>query len=124
MNITTSCEELREIATRIVATRIGAYTTHYSSSNGQPTNGHESHETLAAALAAWKADIGSLLHRYGGDATLTEEATGSTISWIEHCEGGFITASGDFLDEVCHLARYEEENGESLTPEKLIKHLT
>lgn len=99
------------------------YATHYTSSNGQPTNGHESHETLASALAAWQADIGSLLSRSGGDAALTEESTGSTISWIEHCEGGFITASGDFLDEVCHLARYEEENGDTLTPAKLIKAL-
>jgi hypothetical protein len=110
------------------------YTTSYTSSNGQPSNGHETHETLNAALAAWAANIGSLLHRSGGDSTLEawEEAEISTenpepiasISWIEHCEGGFVTASGEWFDEVIALARYEEENSETLTASKVVRHLS
>jgi hypothetical protein len=110
------------------------YTTNYTSSNGQPSNGHETHETLNAALAAWKANIGSLLHRSGGDSTL--EVWGdlafqsdhaepeASLSWLEHCEGGFVTARGDWGDEVAHIARYEQENGETLTAEKVIRHLS
>lgn len=110
------------------------YTTSYTFSNGQPSNGHESHDSLAAALAAWQANIRALLHHFGGDSTLqmwedaafdSEHAEPSgSISWVEHCEGGFVTASGDWADEVAHLARYEEENGETLTAAKLIRHLT
>lgn len=110
------------------------YTTSYSSSNGQPSNGHESHDTLAAALAAWRANIRSLLHRSGGDSTLQAWEDGEflsehgepagSISWLEHSEGGFITAGGDWADEVAHLARYEEENGDALTAAKLIRHLS
>ena len=108
------------------------YITSYTSSNGQPSNGHESHDTLAAALAAWQVNIGALLHRSGGrsdlesweeDASEHAEPAGS-ISWLEHSEGGFITAAGDWADEVAHLARYEEENGETLTAAKLIRHLS
>lgn len=110
------------------------YTTSYTSSNGQPSNGHATHENLAAALSAWESNIGALLHRSGGSSDLEawEDAAfeseharpGGGISWIEHCEGGFITADGDWADEVSHLARYEEENGETLTAAKLISHLT
>jgi hypothetical protein len=110
------------------------YTTTYSSSNGQPTSGHEMHETLNAALRAWEANISSLLHRSGGDSTLEawEEAEISSehpepiasISWIEHCEGGFATASGDWSDEVIALARHEEENSETLTAAKVVRHLS
>ena len=109
------------------------YITSYSSSNGQPYNGHESHESLAAALAAWQNNIGALLHRSGGRSILEDleadsesghaEPTGS-ISWLEHSEGGFITAGGDWADEVAHLARYEEANGDALTVAKLIRHLS
>jgi hypothetical protein len=110
------------------------YTTCYTSSNGQPSNGHETHETLNAALAAWAADIRSLLHRSGGDSTLqawedadldSEHAEPmASISWIEHCEGGFASATGDWSDEVAYLARYTEENGETLTAEKVVRHLS
>lgn len=110
------------------------YITTYSSSNGQPSNGHEIHESLNNALAAWEANIGSLLHRSGGDSTLEawEEAEldsewpepSASIQWLEHCEGGFVTASGFWQDEVAHLARYEEENGETLTAEKLVRRLS
>ena len=109
------------------------YTTSYSSSNGQPYNGRESHATLATALTAWQRNIRALLHRSGGRSILeswesdTESgkiiAAGS-ISWLEHNEGGFITAGGDWADEVAHLARYEEENGDALTAAKLIRHLS
>ena len=108
------------------------YTTSYSSSNGQPANGHESHDTLAVALAAWQRNIRALLHRSGGRSILElwesdiksehAEPVGS-ISWLEHCEGGFVTAFGDWADEVTHLARYEEENGDALTAAKLIRHM-
>lgn len=110
------------------------YTTSYTSSNGQPSNGHETHETLNAALAAWAANLGSLLHRSGGDSTLqawedadldSEHAEpAASISWLEHCEGGFVTASGDWSGQVADLARYEEENGETLTANKLVHHLS
>ena len=109
------------------------YTTSYSSSNGQPYNGRETHESLATALTAWQANIGAVLHRSGGRSILeswesdTEsehaEPAGS-ISWLEHSEGGFVTAGGDWADEVAHLARYEEENGDTLTAAKLIRHLS
>lgn len=108
------------------------YTTSYSSSNGQPYNGRETHESLATALAAWQVNIGALLHRSGGRSILESwadsesehaEPAGS-ISWLEHSEGGFVTAGGDWADEVAHLARYEEENGDALTAAKLIRHLS
>jgi len=108
------------------------YTTSYTSSNGQFSNGFQIHETLNAALSAWEANIGSLIHRSGGDSTLhawedadsdTVEPIGS-ISWIEHCEGGFAYGEGIFSDEVSHLAKYKEENGEMLTAEKLVRYLS
>lgn len=108
------------------------YTTSYSSSNGQPYNGRETHESLATALTAWQANIGALLHRSGGRSILESSADSESehaepagsISWLEHSEGGFVTAGGDWADEVAHLARYEEENGDALTAAKLIRHLT
>lgn len=109
------------------------YTTSYSSSNGQPYNGRETPESLATALTAWQANIGAVLHRSGGRSILesweadTEsehaEPAGS-ISWLEHSEGGFVTAGGNWADEVAHLSRYEEENGDTLTAAKLIRHLS
>lgn len=110
------------------------YTTSYTSSNGQPSNGHETHETLNAALSAWESNIGSLLSRSGGESTLQawedadlvriiEQPSGS-ISWLEHCEGGYVCASGDWADEVAHLSRYEKENGDTLTAAKLVRHLS
>ena len=110
------------------------YTTSYTSSNGQPSNGHETHENLNAALAAWKRNIRSLHHRSGGDSTLQawedvdfdssfDQPAGS-ISWLENCEGGYICADGIWDDEVGHLARYEEENGETLTATKLVRRLS
>ena len=108
------------------------YTTSYTSSNGQPSNGRETHDSLAAALAAWQNNIGALLHRSGGRSILESSADSESehdcppgsISWLEHSEGGFITAGGDWADQVAHLARYEEENGDALTAEKLIRHLS
>jgi len=108
------------------------YITYYTSSNGQPSNGYEIHDSLNAALASCERNIRALIHRSGGDSTLQAwedidsdigEPIGS-ISWLEHCEGGFVTASGYFLDEVSHLAKYEEENGETLTAAKLVRHLS
>jgi hypothetical protein len=109
------------------------FITSYSSSNGQPYNGRETHDSLTTALTAWQANIGALLHRSGGRSILESwdadsesehaEPAGS-ISWLEHSEGGFITAGGHWADEVAHLARYEEENGDTLTAGKLIRHLT
>jgi hypothetical protein len=110
------------------------YTTDYTSSNGQPSNGHETHDTLNAALAAWKDNIGSLLHRSGGNSTL--EVWGdsafksdhaepeASLSWFEHCEGGFVTSSGDWSDEINYLAKLEEEGGGTLTAEKAVRHLS
>jgi hypothetical protein len=110
------------------------YITTYFSSNGQPSNGHETHETLNAALAAWESNIGSLLHRSGGASTLqawedadldSEHAnSAASLSWVENCEGGFATASGDWSDEVIALARREQENGETLTAAKIVRHLS
>ncbi len=110
------------------------YTTSYTSSSGQPSNGHETHESLNAALASWGSNIRALLHRSGGDSTLQawEDADpdsdhaepAASISWREHCEGGFVTASGDWSDEVAQLARHEEGNGETLTAEKLARYLS
>jgi len=109
------------------------YITSYSSSNGQPYNGRETRESLAAALTAWQANIGALLHRSGGRSILESwhadnesqsAEPAASISWLEHSEGGFITAGGEWADEVAHLARYEEENGDVLSPAKLIRHLT
>ena len=110
------------------------YTTNYTSSNGQPSNGHQTHETLNAALAAWEANLGALLNRSGGDSSLqawSEEAfeaehaePDASLSWLEHCEGGFVTASGDWQDEIQHLAALAEEDGETLTVEKVIRHLS
>jgi hypothetical protein len=108
------------------------YTTTYTSSNGQPSNGFQIHETLNAALEAWVQNIRALIHRSGGDSTLeawedidsdSGEPIGS-ISWIEHSEGGFAVGEGIFSDEITHLARYEEENGETLTAAKLVRHLS
>lgn len=103
------------------------YTTCYTSSNGQPSNGHESHDSLNAALSAWESNIGSLLYRSGGDSTLKawenesyDEPVGS-ISWIEYCEGGYACADGIFGDDVAHHARYEQENGKELTAEKVVR---
>jgi hypothetical protein len=110
------------------------YTTNYTSSNGQPSNAHETHETLNAALAAWKANIGSLLHRSGGESTL--EVWGdsafkqdhaepqASLSWFEHCEGGFITANGYWAEGIQHLATLSESYGDKLTVEKVIRHLS
>ena len=110
------------------------YITTYSSSNGQPSNGHTIHESLNSALVAWEANIRSLIPRSGGDSTLEawEEAEldsecpepAASISWLEHCEGGFVTASGFWQDGVANLARYEEENGETLTAAKLVRHFS
>jgi hypothetical protein len=106
------------------------YTTSYTSSSGQPSNGHETHESLNSALTAWESHIGSLLHRSGGDSTLEawedieNDQPAGTVSWIEHCEGGFVTASGDWSGQVADLARYEQENGETLTANKLVHHLS
>ncbi len=110
------------------------YTTSYSSSNGQPTNNFEIHETLNAALAAWETNTNSLLYRSGGDSTLQAWEDDSfdddnaisiaTLSWIEYCEGGFVTASGDWLYEISLLARYAEENGEILTVPKVVRYLS
>jgi len=100
------------------------YCTSHKSSNGQPSNGHETHETLNAALSAWEANIGSLIIGSGGSSDLTDEESGSIISWVEHVEGGFVTGSGDFQDEIESLSIYEEEDGETLTAEKLVKHLS
>ena len=110
------------------------YTTSYTSSNGQPSNGHATHETLNAALSAWEENLGSLLYGSGGDSTLqawedadfdSEHAQpAGSISWVEHCEGGFVTASGNWSDEVAHFARYEEENGDTLAAAKLVRHLS
>jgi len=109
------------------------YSTSYTSSSGQPYNGRKTHDSLATALTAWQANIGALLHRSGGRSILESwhadsesehaEPSGS-ISWLEHSEGGFITAGGEWADEVAHLARYEEETGDIFTPAKLVKHLT
>ena len=108
------------------------YITSYSSSNGQPYNGRAAHDSLATALTAWQSNIGALLHRSGGRSILeswhanqSESAEpAASISWLEHSEGGFVTAGGDWADEVAHLARYEEENGDALTAAKLIRHLS
>jgi len=110
------------------------YTTSYTSSSGQPSNGHQTHETLNAALATWERNLRALLHRSGGDSTLQAWEDGefdsrfdqpaASISWLEHCEGGFVTAYGDWSDEVIHLARYEEENGDKLTAAQLVRHLS
>jgi len=110
------------------------YITSYTSSNGQPSNGHQTHDYLNAALAAWERNIGALLHRSGGDSTLqafsdddidSEHAEpAASISWLDHCEGGFVTASGDWFDQVAHFARYEQENGDTLTAAKLVRHLS
>jgi len=108
------------------------YVTSYHSANGQPANGEEFHETFDAALAAWESNIGSLLALSGGDSTLVAWAVFDadyakplgSISWCEHCEGGYVSADGIWADEVGHLARYEEENGETLTAAKLVRHLS
>ena len=110
------------------------FTTNYTSSNGQPSNGHETHENLNAALAAWKANIGSLLHRSGGDSTLQawgDSAFGldhaepdASLSWVEHCEGGFVNAQGDWEEDIHDLATRAERDGETLTAEKVIRHLS
>ena len=108
------------------------YSTSYTSSNGQTANGYEIHETLNAALAAWERNIRALIHRSGGDSTLQAwedidsdigEPIG-LISWLEHCEGGFIYGEGIFSDEITHYARYEMENGETLTAAQLVWHLS
>ena len=36
---------------------------------------------------------------------------------------GFMCATG-FFEQVCHLACVERENGETLTVEKLVRHLS
>jgi hypothetical protein len=109
------------------------YITSYTSSNGQPYNGREIHDSLATALTAWQANIGALLQRSGGrsileswDADSESESAepAASISWLEHSEGGFIAAGGEWADEVAHLARYEEENSDVLTAAKLIRHFT
>jgi hypothetical protein len=110
------------------------YTTSYTSSNGQPSNGHETHETLNAALAAWESNIRALLHCSGGDSTLqawedadldSEHAQPSgSVSWIEHCEGGYACGDGIFSDDLAHYARYEQENGDELTAAKVVRHLS
>ena len=110
------------------------YTTSYTSSNGQPSNGHGTHETLNEALAAWKSNIGALILRSGGDSTLQAWSDSdfevdhaephAELFWIEHCEGGFINASGYWSDEICHLATVAEENGDEITVEKVIRHLS
>lgn len=110
------------------------YTTSYTSSNGQPRNGHKIHENLNAALAAWAANIGGLIQCSGGDSTLKAwedddldsvyAEADSSISWLEHFEGGFVIAGGTWLDEVAHLARHASENGATLTAEELVRRLS
>ena len=81
----------------------------------------------------WKSNIKGLLHRSGGDSTLMAWEEGAlemeysepigSISWVEHCEGGFITAFGIFEEQVYLIAQFEEWNGETLTPTKLVSYL-
>lgn len=106
------------------------YTTCYTSANGQPSNGRESHESLNAALAAWEANLGALLHRSGGDSLLQawedegDEVPVGSISWREHCEGGFACADGIFAGDMQHYGRYEQENGDELTAAKVVRHFS
>jgi hypothetical protein len=98
------------------------YTTCYTSSNGQPSNGHEEHDTLNAALIAWAANIRSVIPRSGGSSDLSSES--GSVSWLEHCEGGFACADGEWSEEISALAQYEQSNGNELTPALIVRRLS
>lgn len=106
------------------------YTTDYTASSGQPTSSHEIHSDLNQALARWAYNTGSLLHRSGGDSrlqaweSLDDESPVGTLTWLEHCEGAYPCAEGIFAETVCHWARIAEENGDSLTTEDVVRHLS
>lgn len=100
------------------------YTTSYTSSNGQPSNNERTHETLVEALEAWQSNMGALILCSGGKSTLVDNEDGATLLWVEHCEGGYVTATGlGWEDEVSHLARLAEEDGEALTAERVARSL-
>ncbi len=98
------------------------YTTRYTSSNGQPSNGHEEHDTLNAALVAWAANIRSVIPRSGGSSDLWGEH--GALFWLENCDGGFPWADGEWNAEICDLAQHEQSNGNELTPALIVRRLS
>jgi hypothetical protein len=102
--------------------------TSYTSSNGQPSNAVTTHENLNDALTTWVANCGSVQYRSGGSSDLTDdnepEDRPTQLGWLEHCEGGFVTASGYWLNDVSSLAQHAEEDGEMLTAQTVADYLT
>lgn len=69
------------------------FETYFSESSGQPTNGHKTHETVLAALTAWRADTGSLFAGSGGVAVLVDDDGDELLRYTEYTEGGCISGS-------------------------------
>lgn len=93
------------------------YTTYYISSNGQPANNVQKHDTIKCALDAWKSNIGALLHRSGGMSILihdaaTDEDSHDTddLRWISSVDGEY--AAGTLLNRL--------QSDEPLSPDDIV----
>ena len=94
-------------------------TTYYTSANGQPSHNEQAHETLAGAINAWKSNIGAVILRSGGKSVLIDTDCDARLEWVEHCEGGYVTAQGGAWEEdISNAARIASEDGETLTADK------
>ena len=90
-----------------------SYSTYYISSNGQPSNNEQTHETLAAAIDAWKSNIGAVIPHSGGKSVLIDNDDEARLEWVEHCEGGYVTAQGGaWEDDISYAARIASEDGD------------
>lgn len=99
-----------------------SYTTYYISSAGQPSNCEELHETLSTAIDAWKSNIGAVHLRSGGKSVLIDNDDDARLEWVEYCDGGCVIARGGaWEDEIAFAAQIACEDGESLTPDKVVR---
>lgn len=96
-----------------------SYSTYYTSSNGHPSNNERTHESLADAINSWKSNIGALILRSGGKSVLVDNDDSAELVWVEHCEGGYVYATGGaWEDDISQAAQIAREDGETLTAEK------
>ena len=81
------------------------YITSYTSSNGQPYNGREIHDSLATALTAWQANIGAM-----AQAGIIVHGNGlqepSTATQVRLRDGKRVIHDGPYADTKEHLGGY------------------
>jgi hypothetical protein len=94
------------------------YTTCYTSHNGQPSNNHQTHNTMESALDSWLSNCGAVQTRGGGNSML-RDSKGRELVWLEKTEEAYTTG---LLALEYDMDTLEVEDAD--TPEKVHKHIS